>query len=121
MTYRGHIFSRYVLGKPLWEEAGVSDKIDLRIAPALDTLNSLVEKEAETFDFAFIDADKNNYINYYETCMKVNRKAWEERRGGNTSNLASRLQQWADPCGNVQRIRSTTVRQLLRHLLKRKQ
>jgi len=30
-----------------------------------------VEKEAETFDFAFIDADKNNYINYYETCMKL--------------------------------------------------
>jgi len=58
-------------GKPLWEEAGVSDKIDLRIAPALETLNSLVEKEAETFDFAFIDADKNNYINYYETCMKL--------------------------------------------------
>ena len=74
MTYRGHIFSRYVLGKPLWEEAGVSDKIDLRIAPALETLNSLVENEAETFDFAFIDADKNNYINYYETCMKVRRK-----------------------------------------------
>jgi len=59
------------IGKPFWAEAGVSNKIDLRIAPALDTLNSLVETEAESFDFAFIDADKTNYPNYYEVCLKL--------------------------------------------------
>ena len=46
-----------------WQRAGVSDRIDLRIAPALDTLRSL---PAETvIDFAFIDADKESYIDYY--------------------------------------------------------
>ena len=60
-----------LLGKPFWEEAGVKDKIDLRIAPAMETLNSLLATEKGTFDFAFIDADKENYINYYETCLEV--------------------------------------------------
>jgi len=59
------------IGKPFWEEAGVKDKIDLRIAPAMETLNSLLAAEKGTFDFAFIDADKENYINYYETCLEL--------------------------------------------------
>ncbi len=55
-----------------WKMAGVERKISLRIAPALDTLRTLKGK----FDFAFIDADKTNYQNYFERCLKL------VRRGG---------------------------------------
>lgn len=55
-----------------WQIAGVSDKIDLKIAPALATLDRLlVAGEAATFDFAFIDADKNNYAAYYDRCFQL--------------------------------------------------
>jgi caffeoyl-CoA O-methyltransferase len=60
------------VGKPYWERAGVADRIELVIAPALETLDGrLARGEAGAWDFAFIDADKPNYINYYERCLKL--------------------------------------------------
>jgi caffeoyl-CoA O-methyltransferase len=56
------------LGRRFWEKAGVAGKIDLRIGPALDTLRGL--PPSESFDFGFIDADKENYANYYEEILR---------------------------------------------------
>jgi predicted O-methyltransferase YrrM len=58
------------IGRRYWKKAGVERKIDLRLGPALDTLKALKGK----FDFAFIDADKPNYWQYYERCLKLLRK-----------------------------------------------
>ena len=60
------------IARRYWEQAGVTHKIDLYIAPALETLEKLLAKgEADSFDFAFIDADKGNYDNYYEFALKL--------------------------------------------------
>jgi caffeoyl-CoA O-methyltransferase len=59
------------IGKPFWKKAGVDKKIDLRIGPALRTLDALLQTEKEKFDFVFIDADKDNYLRYFERCLEL--------------------------------------------------
>ena len=60
------------IAQQYWREAGVDNKINLHLAPAQETLQGLINNEQhKTYDFAFIDADKENYDAYYESCLTL--------------------------------------------------
>lgn len=63
------------VGKPYWQRAGVADRIELVIAPAMQTLDARIAAgKAGRYDFAFIDADKEGYDDYYERCLQLVRQ-----------------------------------------------
>jgi caffeoyl-CoA O-methyltransferase len=59
------------VAKRYWQKAGVEKKIDLRLGPAVATLDKMIADKVEPFDVAFIDADKANYDAYYERCLQL--------------------------------------------------
>jgi len=83
IPFHGRIFACDIndewtsVARRYWEEAGVLNKFALRLGPALDSLQHLVDSgQSGTFDLAFIDADKTSYDRYYELCLEL------VRRGG---------------------------------------
>ena len=62
------------IARRYWQRAGVAERIELRLAPAIVTLDELIATEpSASFDFCFIDADKENYDGYYERCLQLTR------------------------------------------------
>jgi caffeoyl-CoA O-methyltransferase len=89
------------IARRYWEKAGVAHKIDLRLGQALTTLDALRSRDGEgSFDFAFIDADKGNYLAYYERCLTL------LRRGG---LIAVDNTLWSGDVANPDNQKSDTV------------
>lgn len=60
------------IAKRYWREAGVAERVDLRLGPALDTLDALLAEGRDgSYDLAFVDADKENYLGYHERCLSL--------------------------------------------------
>jgi len=59
------------IARNYWRRAGIESRIELRLGPAVATLDQLIEAKVPEFDFIFIDADKANYVNYYERALKL--------------------------------------------------
>jgi len=60
------------IARRYWDEAGVAHKINLRLGPAVETLQALLAGGGKgTFDFAFIDADKSNYQSYFDSAVEL--------------------------------------------------
>jgi len=59
------------IARRYWAEAGLAGKIELRLGPAVETLDALIATNMESFDFGFIDADKENYDAYYERLLRL--------------------------------------------------
>ena len=94
------------IGKPYWVEGGVAGMIDLRLQPATQTLQDLMDnEESETFDVIFIDADKENYLKYYEMSMDL-------LRSGGLIVVDNAL--WSGNVANPrsQDLETTTIRQM---------
>jgi predicted O-methyltransferase YrrM len=63
------------IARQFWERAGIAHRIQLHLRPALETLNELLDEgQAGQFDFAFIDADKENYAAYFDACVQLLRR-----------------------------------------------
>lgn len=62
------------IARKYWKRAKLDGRIELKLGPAVETLDALIKAKVPAFDFAFIDADKGNYLNYYERAMKLVRK-----------------------------------------------
>lgn len=98
------------VGRPHWEEAGVADRIELRLAPALDSLAAL-EKEGYggRFDLGFIDAEKTEYDAYYEHALRL------VRPGGlivldNMLYLGGVVQRWGKPRAGTKFIKALNAK-----------
>jgi caffeoyl-CoA O-methyltransferase len=89
------------IARRYWEKAGIAQRIDLRLGPALATLDALRSAGGDgSFDFAFIDADKGNYLAYYERCLQL------LRRGG---LIAVDNTLWSGDVANPDNQKSDTV------------